>query len=190
MSFERALFEQFQFGTPYFENASYLFHLFDLAADIGFQFLVYYKINYSSFIHHFWQWRHDWTYAYKSPSQWALGNESWQPISGENEYLNSSTRTKNYFYFQKNKIGQNYTKTSKRVKFEESRKIPWELNSVQNRESQDIVPEGVKKENKPFRVKNQFFFYLDGNWKCQKKTKFFKWSRPKKLNSVRLLPRK
>ena len=75
---------------------------------------------------------------------------------------------------------------TKRVKFEESRQIPRELNSVWENQS-NIAPEGVKKENKPFRVKNQF---LDGNWKCQKKTKFFKWSRPKKLNSVRLLPRK
>ena len=86
-------------------------------------------------------------------------------------------------------MDHNWQKTTERVKFEESRKIPWELNSVLNRESENIALEGVKKENKPFRVKNQFF-YLDGNWKCQKETKFFKWSRPKKLNSVRLLPRK
>ena len=50
-------------------------------------------------------------------------------------------------------------KTTERVKFEESRKIPRELNSVLNRESENIAPEGVKKENKPFRVKNQFFLF-------------------------------
>ena len=81
-------------------------------------------------------------------------------------------------------------KRPRELNSKKSRKIPRELNSVLNRESENIAPEGVKKENKPFRVKNQFFFYLDGNWKCQKETKFFKWSRPKKLNSVRLLPRK
>ena len=46
------------FCTPYIEYESYLFHFFDLSAQIWFQFLIYYKINYSSFIHHFWQWRH------------------------------------------------------------------------------------------------------------------------------------
>ena len=43
---------------------------------------------------------------------------------------------------------------NERVKFEEiPKKIPRELNSnpfVPNRESENIAPEGVKKENKPF----------------------------------------
>ena len=56
-------------------------------------------------------------------------------------------------------MDQNWQKTTQRVKFEESRKIPRELNSVLNRESENIAPEGVKKENKPFRVKNQFFLF-------------------------------
>ena len=83
-------------------------------------------------------------------------------------------------------MDQNLLKRPRELNSKNPETIPRELNSVWENQS-NIAPEGVKKENKPFRVKNQF---LDGNWKCQKKTKFFKWSRPKKLNSVRLLTRK
>ena len=57
-------------------------------------------------------------------------------------------------------MDQNWQKKRPReLNSKKSRKIPRELNSVLNRESENIAPEGVKKENKPFRVKNQFFLF-------------------------------
>ena len=78
--------------------------------------------------------------------------------------------------------------TTERVKSEEIQKYPKRVK-ILNWENQKrtYVPRELKRKINPFELK---VFYLDGNWKCQKETKFFKWSRPKKLNSVRLLQRK
>ena len=78
--------------------------------------------------------------------------------------------------------------TTERVKSEEIQKYPKRVK-ILNWENQKrtFVPRELKRKINPFELK---VFYFDGNWKCQKETKFFKWSRPKKLNSVRLLPRK
>ena len=84
-------------------------------------------------------------------------------------------------------MDQNLLKRPRELNSKNPETIPRELKIQFERIRATLLPRELKRKINPLELKNQF---LDGNWKCQKKTKFFKWSRPKKLNSVRLLTRK